>query len=282
MTQQGRDGVKRWLWTAVMAASMMCGTAAAEPAADVGGTAAQIVSLAGNHRLVVLGEYHGTAETPLLVADLIERYSRDNAPVRLGLELPMSENVALARYLRSNGDAAARVALRTSPFWRVKNDQHDGRRSRDMLALIEALRVLRMRGRDVGVAGYDVETGSADSSDIRDAAMATHLRQQFNAMTATTRMLVLTGNVHAMRSPPPDAPPEMQKRTMAAHLLDLPLYSVRLEALRGHAWGCMSPCRMFKLADQPPREPAVSTDPDRSYDVVVWMPSLSVGTLTDR
>jgi hypothetical protein len=273
--------MKRWLWTAVMAASMMCGTAVAAPAGGVDDTAAQIVALAGDHRLLVLGEYHGTAETPLLVADLMERYSRDNAPVRLGLELPMSENVALARYLRSNGDTAARQALRTSPFWRVKNDQHDGRRSRDMLALIEALRALRAQGRDVGVAGYDVETGSAGGSDIRDAAMATHLRQQFNALPATTRMLVLTGNVHAMRSPPSDAPPEFQ-RPMSAYLLDLPLYSVRLEALRGHFWACMSPCRALKLADQPPREPIVSTDADRSYDVVVWMPSLSVGTLTDR
>ncbi|WP_421570299.1 calcium-binding protein [Stenotrophomonas sp. PD6] len=273
--------MKRWLWMAVMAASMMCGAAVAAPAGGVDDTAAQIVSLAGDHRLVVLGEYHGTAETPLLVAELMERYSRDNAPVRLGLELPMSENVALARYLRSNGDAAARQALRSSPFWRVKNDQHDGRRSRDMLALIEALRALRAQGRDVGVAGYDVETGSADSSEIRDAAMATHLRQQFNAVPATARMLVLTGNVHAMRSPMPDAPPEMKQRTMAAYLLDLPLYSVRVEALRGQTWGCMSPCRALPLLDRPARDPVVETDADRSYDAWVFLPQLSVGKLTD-
>lgn len=163
----------------------------------------------------------------------------------------------------------------------MKNDQHDGRRSRDMLALIETLRTLRMQGRDVGVAGYDMETGSADSSEQRDAAMALHLRQQFNALPAAARMLVLTGNVHAMRTPPSDAPPEFQ-RPMSAYLLDLPLYSVRLEALRGHFGGCMSRCRALKLADQTPRDPIVGTDADRSYDVVVWMPSLSVGTLTAR
>ncbi|MBT2768411.1 calcium-binding protein [Stenotrophomonas sp. ISL-67] len=245
------------------------------------GTATQIMTLAADHRMVVLGEYHGTAETPLLVADLMERYSRDHAPVRLGLELPMSENVALARYLRSDGDAAAREALRSSPFWKVDNDQHDGRRSRDMLALIETLRTLRMQGRDVGVAGYDVETGSTDSSEERDAAMATHLRQQFNALPNAARMLVLAGNVHAMRSPPADAPPEMQQRTMAAHLLDLPLYSVRVEALRGQSWGCMKPCRAVELIERPARDPLVETDADRSYDVWVYLPELSVGTLTD-
>jgi len=271
--------MKRWLWMAVMPASMMCGTALAAPATRVDDTATQIIAFAGDRRLVMLGEYHGTVETPLLVADLMERYSRNHAPVRLGLELPMSENAALARYLRSNGDSDARAALRNSPFWRVKDDQHDGRRSRDMLALIEHLRVLRQQGRDIGVAGYDMETGSADSSEQRDAAMATHLRQQFMAMPNAARMLVLTGNVHAMRALPSNASPDMQ-RTMASYLLDLPLYSVRLEALRGHFWGCMKPCRALPLTEHPAHDPIASTDADRSYDLIVWMPKLSVATLT--
>nr|TKK06004.1 calcium-binding protein [Stenotrophomonas rhizophila] len=259
--------------------TLLCSAAIAAPAPDE--TATQIMRHAGDHRLVVLGEYHGTAETPLLVADLMERYSRNPAAVRLGLELPMSENVALARYLRSDGGADARETLRTSPFWVVKDDQHDGRRSRDMLALIEAVRVLRAQGRDVGVAGYDNETGASTSSDQRDAAMAAHLRQQFNALPADARMLVLTGNVHAMRTRSADAPPEMQK-TMAAYLLDLPLYSVRLEALRGHFWACLQPCRAVPLIERPPRAAKEDTDADRQYDLWIWMPALSVATLTDR
>jgi len=266
--------------SAVLAMTLLCSAAMAAPAPD--DTATQIMAHAGEHRLVVLGEYHGTAETPLLVADLMERYSRDTAAVRLALELPMSENVALARYLRSDGGTDARDALRTSPFWRVKDDQHDGRRSRDMLALIEAVRVLRAQGRDVGVAGYDEETGASTRSDQRDAAMATHLRQQFNALPADARMLVLTGNVHAMRTRSADAPPEMQQKTMAAYLLDLPLYSVRLEALRGHFWACVQPCRAIPLTARPPRAPKADTDTGRPYDLWIWMPALSVGTLIDR
>jgi len=274
--------MKRWRWMAGWVIGMALGAANAAPApvARVEDTAAQIIQHAGDARLIVLGEYHGTAETPRLVADLVERYSRDNAAVRLGLEMPMSENVALARYLRSNGDPDAREALRTTPFWFVKDDQHDGRRSRDMLDLIESIRSLRAQGRDVGVAGYDVETGSSTDNDMRDAAMATHLHQQFNALPPGARMLVLTGNVHAMRSPPADAPPEMQQRTMASHLLDLPLYSVRLEALRGHFWACVQPCRALPLIERARRDPELSTDQDRQYDLVVFLPGLSVGTLT--
>ena len=271
--------MKRWMRRAVLAMTLLCSAAIAAPAPDE--TATQIMRHAGDHRLVVLGEYHGTAETPLLVAELMERYSRDTAAVRLALELPMSENVALARYLRSDGGADAREKLRTSPFWVVKDDQHDGRRSRDMLALIEAVRVLRAQGRDVGVAGYDEETDTSARNDQRDAAMATHLRQQFNALPADARMLVLTGNVHAMRTRSADAPPEMQK-TMAAYLLDLPLYSVRLEALRGHFWACFQPCRAVPLIERPPRAAKEDTDADRQYDLWIWMPALSVATLTDR
>lgn len=270
----------RWLWTATVVVLMMCGPAVAAPLSGQDDTASQIVMHAGDHRLIVLGEYHGTAEVPLLVAELMERYSR-NAGVRLALELPVSENAALARYLRSNGDAAARKALRTSPFWVVKDEQHDGRRSRDMLALIEAIRTLRAQGRDVGVAGYDVAVGTPGSNDARDAAMARHVRQQFKAAPSGARLLVLAGNVHAMRTLPNDAPVGMQQQTMAAHLVDLPLYSVRLEALQGAFWGCGQPCRALALTTRKQQAPIADTDPDRQYDLWLWMPKLSVGTLVD-
>ena len=110
--------MKRWRWMAgwVIGMAMGAANAAAPAPAPAEDIAAQIMQHAGDARLVVLGEYHGTAETPRLVADLVERYSHDGTTVRLALELPMSENVALARYLRSDGDPGAREALRSSPF----------------------------------------------------------------------------------------------------------------------------------------------------------------------
>lgn len=94
-------------------------------------------------------------------------------------------------------------------------------------------------------------------------------------------MLVLTGNVHAMRTRSADAPAEMQQKMMAAHLLDLPLYSVRLEALRGHFWACFQPCRAVPLIERPPHAAKEDTGADRQYDLWIWMPALSVATLTD-
>ena len=74
--------------------------------------AAQIRGHAGTHRILVLGEYHGTREIPLVVAQLADDYSRDGTPLVLALEMPRGENASLQAYLDSNGDADARHALR--------------------------------------------------------------------------------------------------------------------------------------------------------------------------
>jgi hypothetical protein len=58
-------------------------------------TAAQIRQHAGEHRLLVLGEFHGTRETPLLVRQLVDDYSR-NGPVLLALELPRARTLCCA------------------------------------------------------------------------------------------------------------------------------------------------------------------------------------------
>jgi len=62
----------RWT-TALMLALGMAVTAHADD------TAAQIRQHTADHRMLVLGEFHGTRETPLLVRQLVVDYSRDGA-----------------------------------------------------------------------------------------------------------------------------------------------------------------------------------------------------------
>ncbi|WP_201525453.1 hypothetical protein, partial [Klebsiella pneumoniae] len=69
----------RWT-TALMLALGMAVTAHADD------TTAQIRQYAAGHRMLVLGEFHGTRETPLLVRQLVDDYSRNGAPVLLALE----------------------------------------------------------------------------------------------------------------------------------------------------------------------------------------------------
>ncbi len=263
----------RWT-TALMLALGMAVTA------DADDTVTQIRRYAADHRMLVLGELHGTRETPLLVRQLVDDYSRDGAPVLLALELPRGENPTLRQYLVSDGGAAARQRLHGRAFWTVRDDQHDGRRSRDMLAMIENLRVLKSQGRVIDVVGYDVDS-SDGGNQTRDDGMAAELRRLYGRLPAGARMLVLTGNVHAMLQRPAGAPPEMQTQPMASLLRDLDIYSVRLGALRGKAWACADTCVARSLPKQLASGPRVDTYAGRQYDLWVWMPELSVGTLVD-
>ena len=119
-------------WTAALLLAL--GMSANAHADDV---AAQIRQHSGDHRVIVLGELHGTREVPALLRELMEAYAADGAPVRLALELPTGENPALATYMSSAGTAEARAALRGTKYWTVRSRMHDGRRSEDMLDLIE-------------------------------------------------------------------------------------------------------------------------------------------------
>ncbi len=263
----------RWT-TALILALGMAVTAHADD------TASQIRQHAADHRMLVLGELHGTRETPLLVRQLVDDYSRDGTPVFLALELKRAENPTLRDYLASDGGAAARQRLHGRAFWTVHDDQHDGRRSRDMLALIEDLRALKARGRAIDVVGYDVNH-SDGNNQTRDNRMAAELRRLYRRVPAGARMLVLTGNVHAMLQRPAGAPPEMQTRPMASLLRDLDIYSVGLQAQHGQYWGCAGTCMARSVPEQVARGPRVDTHAGRQYDLWVWMPQLSVGTLVD-
>lgn len=268
--------MKKWAWT--LALALTCGAAAAGTPPAQEDVAAQIVAGAGDHRLIVLGELHGTRETPLLVRALVEHYAAAGAPLQLGIELPESENAALATYLGSNGNDAARHAVRDTAYWRVADHLHDGRRSQDMLDLIDAVRALRASGRDVQVFGFDRVLPAAQAgSGARDAAMADILRERYAGLPTSGRLLVLTGNMHGMRVQPRN----LHYPPLAALLADLPLYNVRIEARGGEFWGCVQHrrCGSRPLITYDGPAPRAYRSPDRDYDLMVFLPRFTVARL---
>ncbi|WP_313347741.1 calcium-binding protein [Stenotrophomonas sp.] len=260
-----------------LAAALACASASAALPEGQEEIAARIVAHAGDHRLIVLGELHGTRETPLLVQALMESYAADGLPVQLGIELPETENAALSTYLASNGDAAARLAVRDGGYWRVRNEANDGRRSQDMLDMIEAVRVLRAQGRDVQVFGFDrIPPAEEAVSGSRDAAMASVVRERHARLPATGRLLVLTGNIHGSRE-------QRSPATLTWLIGDLPLYNVRIEARGGEFWGCRGyrRCGSLPLVAYDGPQPKPSTAADRSYDLWVFLPRFSAARLLD-
>lgn len=211
--------------------------------------AERIEAEAGGHRIVVVGETHGTREPPAVVAALARRYAAQG-PVLVGLEIGREEHAALSAYMRSNGDRTARARLRESAFWDVPPEENDGRRTEEMLDLVEALRALRAEGRDVALFPFDIAPGAFVDPAARDRDMADHLRTAFAALPRG-RLLVLTGNVHARLSPPAVID-DGRYRTATQLLQDLRPLAVDLTAAGGEAWICATdPCGPTALAPRP-------------------------------
>jgi hypothetical protein len=140
---------------------------------------------------LLLGESHGTAQTPKLVGDLACMAARQGGPVRVGLEIPVAEDGRIRAFLASAGTVADRSALLDGPFW--TDSFQDGRRSEAMLALLQSLRELRSNGADVQVVPFD-----GPAAD-RDQAMAERLWAAFTREPKAT-FIALSGNLHARKT----------------------------------------------------------------------------------
>ena len=142
---------------------------------------------------VILGELHGTNETPAFFGDLVCAAAA-YGPVMVALEIPIDDQPALDAYLASPGDAPARTALLKADFW----DSNDGRSSVAMLALIERLRGLHQARRILGVAA------TMDTSASRPGDQTPYERAMAAAWTRAraahpgARLLALVGNAHAV------------------------------------------------------------------------------------
>jgi hypothetical protein len=229
-------------------------------------------TVAGRH-LVMLGEMHGTAETPAIAAELAARWAtgEHRQPVLLGLEVTSVDQARVDRYLASRGTAADRTDLLAGEHW--TDPMHDGRDSVAMAGLIERVRALRAAGADISIALFD-----APGKDERNARMAVSLRHAI-AAHPQARVLVLTGNVHAMTGKPPqmfsEGKPYKLPTTTAQHLADLHPVSIDVRAMQGDLWICQETCGRKTLPSTGRSISAPSIehyDADQPWDYLVKLP----------
>ena len=188
------------------------------------------------HRLIMIGEMHGTNETPALVARLIALRAREE-PVLVGLEISADEQPAVDAFLRSGGGSSARDKLLAGAHW--NRPMQDGRSGQAIVQLLEAIRLLRHAGRRIDVVCFDL--GGADATDAnadRDAIMAANLRRAMD-VRPSLRTISLSGNVHN----------QIREKTefgthspMAWNLRDLGPLSINIAGLHGAMWNCAPNC----------------------------------------
>lgn len=149
--------------------------------------------------VLLLGELHGTAQSPAFLLDLACHAARTGLPLVVGLELDPAEQVTVDRYLESAGAPADRTALIAGEIW--QRDYQDGRNSSAMAEIIEGVRVLRREGFAVEVSLFDAAYDRQRETRMAENLVAT-ARENPEGLT-----LVLTGNLHSRVTAGAGSPP---------------------------------------------------------------------------
>jgi hypothetical protein len=186
-------------------------------------------------RYVIIGEVHGTAQTPALFADLACAAHMSGRPVVVGIEISATAQPALDTFLASDGGVAARARFLASPIWHFPFK--DGRSSRAYLQLIERLRRLKRAGLIQGVRAIQPsDTAASDTQNQANAAMADRIRAAGSG-DPRTLVLVLVGNFHARKRAS-----VFETETIVTAAADLPQRQTLSLSVTttGEAWNCVS------------------------------------------
>ncbi len=147
-------------------------------------------------RWVIVGEIHGTMETPDAFINLACLASATERPVTIALEYSEDWQPVIDAFLASDGGVEARAALLALPIWR--SEFQDGRASVAFLKTFDRLRLMKQAGVIEAVVCADANIRSS-ANDDRDASMA----RAWKSIEAKRNglILALVGNVHSMRKP---------------------------------------------------------------------------------
>lgn len=187
-------------------------------------------------RILLLGELHGTEEGPALVAEIACAALDRALAVAVALEIPVEESDRLGQFLASDGAAEATARLLGGEFW--QRTYQDGRSSRAMLGLLDALRRLALARGHLSVTLLD-STRNFASGQERDDEMAQRLVALVAGATPATVVVSLTGNIHDRTAPgtPWDAAYRPMGIAVASRWPERTL-SVLLANPPGTAWTC--------------------------------------------
>lgn len=224
-------------------------------------------------RYVIVGEIHGTTETPAAFAQLVCEASARGA-VTVALELPMSLQSEFEAFLAATGDASAEAILRRTSYWNPRHQ--DGRSSVAMVEMLHSIRRLRAAGRDIAIRVFLPDQGRPAGFDqnYHELEMATEIARAAR-VRPEARVLVLVGGVHASK-----ARIEMwDLLPAAAHLPRAEVITLDVAQQGGQSWSCRTEgcgiSDMISVYDPVERGVTLVPIDDGAYDGI-----LAVGPVT--
>ena len=176
-------------------------------------------------RFVLVGEMHGTNETPAVFGDLVCSASETKRTIIAGLEV--RDQQALNRFMDSTNRETSLKELLSTDEWKGT----DGRASSAMLVLVERLRSLKADGLLSRVIAFSASGGSAAQDE---GAMSSALLRASTANPGAL-VIVLTGNVHASKQ---ELAEVGSYRLMGSFLPPAETVSLLVTDRGGEAWNC--------------------------------------------
>jgi hypothetical protein len=190
-------------------------------------------------KVLLLGEMHGTAQSPAFVANTACLALRANRSVVVALEIPQEDQARADSFVESAGSVAERAAFLDSPFWTATFQ--DGRRSVAMLSLFEEIRRERRAGWPIRVKLIDRLAAPSVPAE-RDKWMAQSLAAA-HCDNPSNIVIALTGDVHTRILKGAEWDSRYEPMGFALHTLrpDLDLLALDVDYQSGTAWFCFTP-----------------------------------------
>lgn len=217
--------------------------------------------LARPERVIVVGEIHGTAEAPRAIGEIACAASKQG-PVVVALELEDTLQPALDAFVAAPDAASAFASLEGSSL--LDRAVQDGRTSEGLLALLNRVRELKAAGRDIAVHPFQPLSsprGAGLDQAWYELNMG-YLLGQARHGRPDARVIALTGNIHAQKTPFARYPDIGVPAT--GHLPARETLSLKIAQQGGASWSCGP--------DECGVSPAMASyDPDARG--VIWTPA---------
>lgn len=187
-----------------------------------------------DYRFVIVGELHGTVETPAAFAQLVCAAAEQGA-VTVALELPTAMQPQLDAFLEATDDVGAVAILQSTIFGSV--EMADGRTSLAMVEMMQAIRHLKAEGRDVTIRAFQPSNRRPASFDQNyyELDMAVELTRAA-VERPESRVLVLVGNIHASKT----RFDRFDLMPAASHLPRKETVTLNVAQQGGQAWNCQA------------------------------------------
>lgn len=222
-------------------------------------------------RYIIIGEMHGTAETPALFADIV-CLTGQQEPVLVAVEQPETAQADIEEFMASDGGEEAVARFQQSMIW--TNEFKDGRSSEAMFRMFEALRQYQQSGIVTRVVAFQVASVGDTSPEAYETAMADKIIDA----AGEARVVAYVGNVHALRE-------EVSYRggymPMAGHLPLDGTVTFDTVGNGGETWACSAPneCGVISLGgNSNPQHRHVALAED--HDAARYSGAIYLGTET--